>query len=520
MPAHPLVAVVTALGLALTAVLTFAALAVAHGNNARLLDLQVREAAISLSLSQNQTELADALQVATATNSRLAFDHFDADRIAPGQFTVVSLWRRAGSRLELIAHVGSAAGLTANRYVTSFLAEVQPSPALQVTRVLPGTPRSIGFAEMSPGSGYIVFAEGVLPPLGYRFKIPKGSPFSDLNFALYLGDQVRPSQLLLATTATPIHGSTARASVPYGDTVMTLVGTTTAQLAGGFTASLPWIALLVGILLTLATASTLEYVLRRRDLAQTLAEDASALALENEHLYLQQRDIAGTLQRALLPQVPVLDSLEVAARYLPGATGVEVGGDWFDVIPVSSDHCIIVVGDVSGRGLRAATTMAAVRYATQAYVAEGYAPPVILSKLGSLLSFEEGNQFVTMLICDVDIPGRRVTVSSAAHLPPLLVSGGHASFLELPVGAPVGVESAPAPAPTTVRVPRGATLLAFTDGLVERRHESLDVGMGRLRDAAERQGGTVQQIVDGAVRELVADGAEDDVVVVGARWLR
>lgn len=506
-------------GLALTAVLTWVAFVVDHNSNTRLLQLQVKETAVALSLSEVPTELADALQVATATNSAVAFDRFDAGKIGPGQLAEISLWRRNGTALQLVAHVGPTSGLTGDTPLTTFLSRVHPDTQLEVTSVLPGNPRHVGFAEMAPGDHeYIVFAEGVLPPVGYRMPVPKNSPFSDLNIALYLGRSVRASQLLEATVPTPLHGATASATVPYGDSELLLVGSAKTDLAGGFTAALPWIALGIGLVLTLASVSTLDYVLRRRDVAEALANEASVLADENERLYLEQRNIAGTLQHALLPELPTLDRLEVAARYLPGTAGVEVGGDWFDVIHSSTDRCVVIVGDVSGRGLRAATTMAALRYAARAYVAEGHRPEAILAKLGQILSFDVQQQFATMLIGEIDLTNGRLCLANAGHLPPLLLAGAEASFIEMPSGRPVGLNASDAPLAIDVQLAKGAAIFAFTDGLVERRGEHLDTGLERIRVALAHQRGSMEDIVDRLVTEVLREGFEDDVAIVGVRW--
>ena len=302
--------------------------------------------------------------------------------------------------------------------------------------MLPG-PR-LGYAEMPVGEDrYIVYAETALPA-SRRFSVPKSSPFDDLNFAIYLDKTGTGAQLVAASVPVPVRGPTATATVAFGDATLTVVATPMSDLAGGLSAALPWVVLGLGLVLSLLTASTIDYVTRGRQLAVQLAS-------ENEALYVQQRDIAGTLQEALLPEVPVLEALEVAARYLPGVAGIEVGGDWYDVVESGPGRCTFVVGDVSGRGLVAAKTMAALRYATRAYLAQGDGPEAVLAKLGHLLDFEHDHQFATVLIGEIDVAGRRVTPGERRPLPPLLLAGGRASYLELPVGVPVGVRGGDAP---------------------------------------------------------------------------
>jgi serine phosphatase RsbU (regulator of sigma subunit) len=292
---------------------------------------------------------------------------------------------------------------------------------------------------------------------------------------------------------------------------MTLVGAPTTQLAGGLSAGLPWIVLGVGVFVSLLSASTVEYVVRRRQLAEELAR-------ENGRLYVEQRNIAGTLQHALLPEVPNLNGVEVAARYFPGVAGIDVGGDWYDVIQAEGDRFVFVVGDVSGRGLRAATTMASLRYATRAYVAQGDGPATVLTKLGQLVDFQSDHQFATVILGAIDGASRRVTLASAGHFSPLLVTGSEARFLDVPVNPPVGIDGNGPLAEACFTVPDGATLVGFTDGLVERRGEHLDVSLERLRHAAQGAGGPIEGVLDRLASELIPDGATDDVVILGLRW--
>src|SRR6185437_12643526 len=139
-------------------------------------------------------------------------------------------------------------------------------------------------------------------------------------------------------------------------------------LAGTLPKDLPWIIAVLGSLLTIAaTLMTLRLTQRRRG-AEELAGRLEVTANENERLYAEQRGIAQTLQHALLPdRLPELPGIQASARYEAGEEGVEIGGDWYDVIDLDGRRLLLVVGDVSGHGLRAATTMAALRYAIRAY---------------------------------------------------------------------------------------------------------------------------------------------------------
>ena len=205
-------------------------------------------------------------------------------------------------------------------------------------------------------------------------------------------------------------------------------------------------------------------------------------------------------------------------REFAGEEGVEVGGDWYDVIPLGEQRLLTVVGDVSGRGLRAATTMASLRYAIHAYAAQSDPPAEILTKLSGLLQIATTGQFATVLCAVLDMETHEVTLASAGHLPPLLLRDGRGDYLEPQVGPPIGVATGVAYTPLTVSVPRQATLLAFTDGLVERRGESIDRGLARLRDAALQADGNLPDLLGRLVGELRHGHSDDDTAIVGLRW--
>jgi serine phosphatase RsbU (regulator of sigma subunit) len=207
-----------------------------------------------------------------------------------------------------------------------------------------------------------------------------------------------------------------------------------------------------------------------------------------------------------------------SARYEPGEKGVEIGGDWYDVIPLDDQRLLMVVGDVTGRGLRAAATMASLRYAIHAYAAHNDPPAVILAKLSKLLHVTTDGQLATVLCAVVDVGARRVTVTNAGHLPPLLISGDHGEYLNSEVGLPIGVQEDATYRSTTVSAPRAATLLAFTDGLVERRDETLDHGLARLRETATGKSGDLRDLLSQSISQLRHDPSDDDTAIVGLRW--
>ena len=162
--------------------------------------------------------------------------------------------------------------------------------------------------------------------------------------------------------------------------------------------------------------------------------------------------------------------------------------------------------------------MASLRYATRAYLAQGDSPDTVLARLGGLLCFESEHQFATVLIGELNLPEHRMTLASAGHFPPLLISDGEAEYLDVPIATPIGIDPASRPTPVSIDVADQSSLIAFTDGLVERRDEHLDVSLERLRNAAEGDDRTIEGAVDRLASTLLPTGAVDDVVILGVRW--
>jgi serine phosphatase RsbU (regulator of sigma subunit) len=514
---RPLSAGVVGIGVALTLALTWVTDTVNSHNDDRLLAQQVQQtaAAISSALPVVQSQLVDAVQVGIDTNGDpQTFQRFiAAGTVSTGNSGSISLWRITGGHAQQIAAVGPPLALVSEHLDGAFFATVHPSATLFVTGILPGTVPRLGYAEMPAGdtSGLMVYRETSLPA-NRRVALPTSSPFAHLRFALYLGPKPAAADLLEATGSTPIRGHTSSTSLPFGDTFITMVGASSGQLSGGLSAALEWIVLGVGLALALGSGAAVEYALRRRLFAEGLARD-------NGRLYREQQNIAGYLQHALLPRVPEIDGLEIAARYLAGIVDIEVGGDWYDVISTGNDRCVFFVGDVSGRGLQAATTMASLRFAIRAYTAQGDDVATVLAKLSALLEVESDQQFATVLAGEIDVGRHRVTVVSAGHFMPLVLRDDTAEFIVGPAAPPVGVAPLANLTTVTFDVPPNATLIAFTDGLIERKDdESIDVGLERLRSAATGQTEALGELVDRLVGALIVADAPDDTVILAIRW--
>ncbi|MDD7937080.1 SpoIIE family protein phosphatase [Actinomycetospora lutea] len=247
-----------------------------------------------------------------------------------------------------------------------------------------------------------------------------------------------------------------------------------------------------------------------------------AIALDRARLYRAEHQIADTLQRSLLPQaLPSLDRLGLAVRYLPGATGTQAGGDWYDVVELDEHRVAIAVGDVVGQGTAAAAVMGQLRTALSGYLLAGHGPAEALALLDGLTSRIPGSQASTAMCLTLDTSTGELRHARAGHLPALLApaDGGPSSFLDDPaghgplLGLPPGLRDH-TEAVTTLEP--GSVLLLYTDGLVERRGETLDDGFDRLVTSADRHRAAAPDALAGA---LLADlgTRSDDVALVVAR---
>lgn len=514
-------------GFAVTAALAIVSHSQYVHNEKRLLTLRVKDASLLLtgSMGATTTPLTSTAELADATGGDLKkFRRFAAAYVGtpPRQFVSMSLWRASDLAAGPVAVAGIAPKLAGEpARAQTFLAGADRSPTLSVLGLLSGSDPRLGYALSTPGvrGGYVAYAESRLPASRHS-RLQSNSAFTGLDYAIYLGKGQHADGLLVASrTHLAASEPTDAQQVPFGDQTLTLVMGSPTSLAGSLPQQLPWIIGVLGVLLSLVAAEVARRLNARRRSAERLAARLEVSASENRRLYSEQRGIAQTLQHALLPdRLPAPAPLETSARYEAGEQGVEIGGDWYDLIELSGNRVLLVVGDVSGRGLRAGTTMAALRYAIRAYAAQDDAPETILTKLTHLVSVADNGQLATVLCALVDPAAGRVTVTSAGHLPPLLLNNGDGRFLHAETGLPIGVEPGSAYRSTTVPIAPGSTLVAFTDGLVEIRGESIDDGLERLRRAAVGDHGPLADLLSRLVVELPGGSSEDDIAIVGVRW--
>jgi anti-anti-sigma factor len=238
---------------------------------------------------------------------------------------------------------------------------------------------------------------------------------------------------------------------------------------------------------------------------------------------LGERRVAHTLQRSMLTtQLPEVDGAEIAVRYLPGTRQTEVSGDWYDVIPLPDGRVGVVIGDVVGRGIEAAATMSQLRTALRAYAVEGLEPAVVVAKLHRLVDHLRVGMSTTLVYLDFDPFTREVRYVSAGHLPILYVPAGDApsQFLPGARSTPLGTAAAglEIPQERLVLEPGDAVLL-YTDGLVERRDDSIDSRLEQLRGAVAAAPAELQAALEHLTATLAAGDQlrPDDVALLALR---
>ncbi|MEV7420760.1 SpoIIE family protein phosphatase [Streptomyces sp. NPDC089919] len=229
----------------------------------------------------------------------------------------------------------------------------------------------------------------------------------------------------------------------------------------------------------------------------------------------RQREAAVTLQRSLLPQeLEQPDDLRIAATYHPGGTEAAVGGDWYDVITLGAGRTALVIGDVMGRGVRAAAVMGQLRTAVRAYARLDLPPHEVLQLLDGLAAEIDASQIATCVYAVHDPNEGRLVYASAGHLPILVRDeDGTVHRAEDPTGPPLGTGGWLHTSGTIALAP-GSTAVLYTDGLVERRGEDIDEGVAALERALSGAKGTPQVICDRLMRALGVGADHDDDVAV------
>ncbi|MFB8249563.1 SpoIIE family protein phosphatase [Streptomyces sp. NPDC055952] len=390
----------------------------------------------------------------------------------------------------------------------------------------------------------------------------------DLYQGLLVGDETPPGladgsgelrrvAFASAVSDAPFAGTGAPVSVgavhhypfnsPCADALRTARPQTVAGEDGGLvqsTLAVPMVAhdTVVGLVQFARTKGSEPFGERDRDLAVELAARA-AVCIDNARLYRREHERALILQRSLLPPGdPEASGLDIACRYLPGNVNTgrpsEVGGDWFDVIELPGHRTALVVGDVMGRGLRAAVAMGELRTAVRTLAQLDLEPAEVLSQLDEIargLGAPGGVQqatraarrpreadlsevyLATCVYAVYDSVTRRCTFANAGHLPPVLVEPGEpALMLDVPPGMPLGVGGEPFEE-VEVELPEGALLALYTDGLVESRDHPLDEGLQAFVSALADPTQPLEDVCDHVLNTLDTHHGEDDIALLMAR---
>lgn len=256
-------------------------------------------------------------------------------------------------------------------------------------------------------------------------------------------------------------------------------------------------------------------------LARELARRA-APALENALRFEQEKATAEALQRSLLPErLPELMEAELAARYVPGGDELKIGGDWYDVLPLPDGRVLAAIGDVVGHGVRAAASMGRIRNALDFCAIDGLAPGAILRRLNDNFTALGGGDMATVLIAVYEPGSGTLRFASAGHPPPLVQRPDEPpQYLEGSRGAPLCAVDDMRYPEIEVAVPPGTLLVLYTDGLIERRGESLDEGLGRLAHAVADAPEKLEELADHLLEHLLGGASpEDDVALLTLRLL-
>jgi serine phosphatase RsbU (regulator of sigma subunit)/anti-sigma regulatory factor (Ser/Thr protein kinase) len=290
-------------------------------------------------------------------------------------------------------------------------------------------------------------------------------------------------------------------------------------------------ALAVSVAATLAAAhdagpfvddSLLQKMIALQSLNATAALTAifvAAAVTQQQRAAAREHHTVEVLQRSLLPSVPrELGGTAIAARYLPAGADVEVGGDWYDVIPLPDGRLGLAVGDVAGHGVSAAAFMGQLRMALRVYARENLSPSRALERLSRIPLERRPPTIATVWYGQLDPETGRLVFASAGHPPPLVVDAdGEARFVEELRAPPLGVTAAASPPESSCTLDTGSGLLLYTDGLIERRGVPIDVRLERLRRVVENGPADLEDLADHVVQALVDETLRDDVALLAVR---
>jgi PAS domain S-box-containing protein len=253
-----------------------------------------------------------------------------------------------------------------------------------------------------------------------------------------------------------------------------------------------------------------------------LAADRAGLAIQRVRLYEREHAIAEELQRSLLPaELPVVEGVATAARYMPAGAGSQVGGDWYDVVVQPDGKLLLIIGDVAGRGIVAASRMGQLRSALRAYAFDGHGPASVLERLNAFHIGLHQRGMATVGLVSVDPGTGELRYAKAGHPPALVVApDGATTWLDQAVGVPLGAIDDATYEEGTATLSPGSTLVLYTDGLVELRGELLDRGFERLERSTIAAPEDIDALCDAVLEGTLADpDVDDDVTLLVLRMV-
>lgn len=519
MPLRPAALVALLISLLATTAATWGAYAVVSDQEHRLLNERTSEIKLVLdsAISAISNSLGGLGGILKATDgSQGAFTQAAGSAIADDPSAPTIAWLRPapnGSGFVVLAAVG--AGLHTGDVVSDpraqTMTEAMHEPLMVATPVT-GPHRTLGFALGAPSApdGTVLYRQSDLGPVQPPPAVGT-APFAELKVAIYGSRSQDPAEVLSTTTSDlPLDGDVRKVPLEAGASRWLLSVAAAQPLVGSVAANAWWVTLAVGLIGSFLIALVMQTVARRRD---------AALAL-----YASEHQIAETLQRSLLPRLPEIPGLDLAARYLAGASGQQVGGDWFDAFPVRGGRVGIAVGDVIGHDLTAASAMAEIRAALRAYAVDGDEPQVVINRLDHLVDSLGLTQLVTVVYGVLEPRAadgsRLLTHTNAGHLAPLVRdSSGRVQPLattdSIVIGAPITVDHVQ----SQQRLEEGSTLLLFTDGLVELPGRSLGETLDELAAtfAANPPDGDLEAMCDNIVGRTAERALRDDIALLAIR---
>ena len=430
-----------------------------------------------------------------------------------GRMQAVTALRRANDRLDLLERAGTQIGATLDLHRTAGELAALAVPELAdrvVVDLLESVQQGEDPSQDRAGSGVLRLRRVVVRDGATRATI--GYKVGDLITAPVtcpVGTALLRGKSLLARSPAEIR------QVCYAP------GQAEALLARGVHTRMVVPLTARGVNLGLAGFSRAEHAEPYDEADLRLVSDLAARAavdIDNARLYTREHDAAVTLQRSLLPRdIPQVAGLDIGYRYQPASRAAEVGGDWFDVIPLDAGRVGLVVGDVTGHGIHAAAIMGQLRTTTTALARLGCPPEQIMAQLSGVVAAHGEEAGATCLYVVYDPESRRCRLTSAGHPPPALChSGGTAEFLDPTGGVMLGVGPDRYPA-VDIDLPPGSVLALYTDGLVEQPGQDIGAGMSRLaRALAAGPARSLDDLCDSVLASL-APRPRDDIALLLAR---